>query len=268
MDGSLLVAAAAIAMGGVIGTLQGALGAGGAILTIPALVHGLGVPLDVATITSLFVTCANAGVGSLHALRAGRALPRTGIALGGIGVAGTFVGAWLHRGVDETVVLALFSLVMLAAAALMASQRTGADDTGLTSERVDLRRAARLVAVGSAVGLLTGFFGVGGGFLLVPALVAALGVPMRLAPGTSMVAIALNSTWGLAAHAHGVAADATIAILFGGAGVIGVTIGGRVARHVPDARLRQAFAGLVAGLAVFTFARDVPALAALLTRAA
>ena len=282
MDGTATTAVT-ILLGGSIGVLQGALGAGGAILTIPALVHVLGVPLEIATVTSLVVTLANAATGSFHAWRARRVLPRTGLALGAVGVAGAFGGAWLHRGMDDAIVLALFSAVMVGAAVTMvrggggrrptppAPGRTGlAPPSPLPHEgrgaleRLDGRRLARLVAVGTAVGLMTGFFGVGGGFLLVPALVTALGVPMRLAPGTSMMAIALNSTWGLVAHLGDAPINVSIAVLFGTAGVVGVTLGGRVAGRVGDDRLRHAFAVLVAALAVFTLIRDVPALLALI----
>lgn len=258
-------AALAVVLGGTIGVLQGALGAGGAILTIPALIHVLGVPLGGATVTSLVVTLANAAVGSFHAVRAGRALPRTGVVLGTIGVVGAFAGAWLHEGVDDAIILALFSAVMVAAAATMARPYREAGDRDDAGTPGGIHRMARLAVVGLAVGTLTGFFGVGGGFLLVPALVAALGVPMRLAPGTSMVAIALNATWGLAAHHGGAPVELAVAIPFAGGGVIGVTVGGRLARRVSDARLRQAFAGIVAALAAFTFASDLPALATLVT---
>ena len=262
MDGAATTAAT-ILLGGSIGVLQGALGAGGAILTIPALVHVLGVPLEIATITSLVVTLANAATGSFHAWRASRVLPRTGLALGVIGVAGAFGGASLHRGMDDAIVLALFSAVMMGAAVTMARGRSTIDSSGPASEHIDARRLTRLVVVGTTVGLMTGFFGVGGGFLLVPALVTALRVPMRFAPGTSMLAIALNSTWGLAAHISDAPINVTIAVLFGTAGVVGVTLGGRVAGRVGDDRLRHAFAFLVAALAVFTLVRDIPALMAL-----
>ena len=262
MDGAATTAAT-ILLGGSIGVLQGALGAGGAILTIPALVHVLGVPLEIATITSLVVTLANAATGSFHAWRASRVLPRTGLALGVIGFAGAFGGASLHRGMDDAIVLALFSAVMMGAAVTMARGRSTIDSSGPASEHIDARRLTRLVVVGTTVGLMTGFFGVGGGFLLVPALVTALRVPMRFAPGTSMLAIALNSTWGLAAHISDAPINVTIAVLFGTAGVVGVTLGGRVAGRVGDDRLRHAFAFLVAALAVFTLVRDIPALMAL-----
>jgi uncharacterized membrane protein YfcA len=259
MDG---MTAVTILLGGSIGILQGVLGAGGAILTIPALVHVLGVPLEVATVTSLVVTLANAATGSFHAWRARCVLPRTGLTLGVIGVVGAFAGAWLHRGIDDAIVLALFSVVMMGAAATMARGRSKIVAPE-TTEGLAPPRFGRLAAVGSVVGLMTGFFGVGGGFLLVPALVTTLGVPMRMAPGTSMLAIALNSAWGLAAHLEGARVDPSIAILFGTAGIAGVTVGGRLAGRIGDDRLRQAFAVLVATLAVFTFARDIPALMAL-----
>lgn len=261
MDGT---AAVTVLLGGSIGILQGALGAGGAILTIPALVHVLGVPLEVATVTSLVVTLANAVTGTFHAWRAQRVLPRIGLTLGAIGVIGAFAGAWLHRGIDDAIVLGLFSAVMLGAAAMMASRRSIGDATEAPGT-VATTRLGRLITVGSVVGLMTGFFGVGGGFLLVPALVTALGVPMRMAPGTSMLAIALNSTWGLAAHLGDARIDPSIALMFGAAGIAGVTVGGRLAGRIEEDRLRQAFAALVAALAIFTFVRDLPALMALVS---
>ena len=262
MDGTATTALT-ILLGGSIGVLQGALGAGGAILTIPALVHVLGVPLEIATVTSLVVTLANATAGSIHAWRAQRVLPRTAITLGVIGVVGAFGGAWLHRGIDDTIVLALFSVVMMGAAVSMARGRSPNDASPTTTEGLSPHRLARLTVVGTAVGLMTGFFGVGGGFLLVPALVTALGVPMRMAPGTSMMAIALNATWGLAAHLGDAHVDPVVAGLFGTAGVIGVTVGGRVSAQVGDDRLRRAFAVMVAALAIFTLVRDLPGLISL-----
>jgi uncharacterized membrane protein YfcA len=119
---------------------------------------------------------------------------------------------------------------------------------------------ARLVLVGLGVGFLTGFFGVGGGFLIVPALVVILGVPMHLAVGTSLLAIALNALWGLIANLQFGTLDWPLTLVFAAGGVGGVLAGGRLAGRLPDRALRIAFALLIVGVAVYTLGRSFAAL--------
>jgi uncharacterized membrane protein YfcA len=101
--------------------------------------------------------------------------------------------------------------------------------------------------------------------LLVPALVTVLGVPMRMAAGTSMMAITLNSIWGLAAHTGLGGIDWLLVALLGGSGIVGVVAGGHLSGRVPERHLRRAFAGLVFSLAVYTLARNGTALVATIT---
>jgi uncharacterized membrane protein YfcA len=185
-----------LALGVLIGLTLGALGAGGSILTVPILVYVLGVPVQSAAGTSLAIVGLNAATGALDHLRRGRSLPKTGLAVGLSGLLGALAGAWLNYQVRPEVVLALFSVLMLGAAWGLLRRRA-APAIVRFSERYSAGVWLRLVALGLAVGLLTGFFGVGGGFLIVPALVLLLGPPMRLALGTSLVTIALNAVWGL-----------------------------------------------------------------------
>src|SRR5581483_10609943 len=175
------------------------LGAGGSILTVPILVYALGVPVQAATGTSLAIVGLNAAAGAADQLRRGRVLPRTGLAFGASGLVGALAGAWLNHQLQGEVVLVLFSLLMVGAAAAMLRRRP-ADRSDGFEERYDARGWLRLAAVGLGIGFLSGFFGVGGGFLIVPALVLVLGLPMRYAVGTSLLAIALNAVWGLAGH--------------------------------------------------------------------
>jgi uncharacterized membrane protein YfcA len=116
------------------------------------------------------------------------------------------------------------------------------------------------VLVGIGVGFLTGFFGVGGGFLIVPALVLVLGLPMHVAVGTSLVAISLNALWGLLGNLRFGTLDWTLTALFAVGGVVGVLTGGKLAGRLPDRTLRAAFAVLVVGLAVYTFGRSMTSL--------
>jgi uncharacterized membrane protein YfcA len=118
------------------------------------------------------------------------------------------------------------------------------------------------VLVGVGVGFLSGFFGVGGGFLIVPALVVLLGLPMHLAVGTSLVAISLNALWGFIGNLQLGTLDWTLTVLFAAGGLIGVLTGGKLASRLPDRGLRSAFAVVVVGLAMYTFDRSITKLLA------
>lgn len=174
---------------------------------------------------------------------------------------GALVGAWLNHQLRGELILVLFSLLMLGAAVGML--RRGATDAGeeAFAERYSAAGWTRLVAVGLGVGLLTGFFGVGGGFLIVPALALVIGLPMTLAVGTSLVAIALNSLWGLLGHLRFGGLDWGLTLLFIVGGLVGVAVGGRLAGRLPERGLRTAFALLIIGVALFTFAHSAAALA-------
>jgi uncharacterized membrane protein YfcA len=246
--------------GALIGLSLGTLGAGGSILTVPVLVYALGVPVHAATGTSLAVVGLNAAAGAADQLRRGRALPRTGVAFGSSGMLGALVGAWLSHQLRGELVLVLFSFLMLAAAAGMLRRRPLDGDVAF-DERYGARGWLRLGAVGIAVGFLSGLFGVGGGFLIVPALVLVLGLPMRYAVGTSLVAISLNAASGLVGHVRLGGLEWGLTALFAAGGVLGVLAGGRWAGRLPDAGLRRGFAALVLAIALYTFARSAAALA-------
>jgi len=246
----------ALGFGGLIGLALGTLGAGGSILTVPILVYIMGVPVQAATGTSLAIVGANAAAGALDALRNGRALPKTGVAFGASGLLGALVGVWINRQLRGELILLLFSILMLVVAWGMLRRGSDREDDGDFEERYSTGGWARLAGVGLGVGLLTGFFGVGGGFLIIPALVVVLGLPMRLAVGTSLLTIALNSLWGLIGHLRFGGLDWGLTSLFVVGGVIGVVLGGRVADRLPEKGLRTAFAVVIVALALFTFAQS------------
>ena len=257
-----LFAARALGFGGVIGFSLGALGAGGSILTVPILVYAMGVPVQSATGTSLAIVGLNAAAGALDHLRRRRSLLRTGAAFGVSGVLGAFGGVWLNHQLRGELIMVLFSLLMVAAAVSMPWRRPGGASMASFEEHYTADRWLRLVLVGLGVGFLTGFFGVGGGFLIVPALVVVLGLPMHLAVGTSLLAISLNALWGLIGNLRLGTLDWTITALFALGGLVGVLAGGKLAGRLPDRALRAAFAVLVVGLAVYTFGRSLTSLLA------
>jgi uncharacterized membrane protein YfcA len=257
-----LFVARALGFGSLIGFFLGALGAGGSILTVPILVYAMGVPVQAATGTSLAIVGLNAATGALDHLRRGRSLLRTGVAFGVSGVLGAVVGVWLNHLLRGEVIMLLLSLLMVAAAVSMLRRRPGGAWTVSFDEGYTAAGWLRLAFVGLGVGFLTGFFGVGGGFLIVPALVLVLGLPMHLAVGTSLVAISLNALWGLLGNLRLGTLDWTLTILFALGGVVGVLTGGKLAGRLPDRQLRAGFALLVVGLAMYSFGRSVTTLLA------
>jgi uncharacterized membrane protein YfcA len=180
---------AALGLGAVIGLLLGLLGGGGSILAVPALVYGAGQPLTAAVPTSLVVVGISSAVALLPRLRARQIRWRIAALVGGAGAAAAFAGAAVNRLLDPRVVLIGFAALMVAVALgmLRGDGETGGD-CALPGGGVDWRGCLpKSVGTGLAVGFLTGLFGVGGGFLLVPALVLLLGLPMASAVGTSLV---------------------------------------------------------------------------------
>lgn len=252
--------ARALGLGSLIGFSLGALGAGGSILTVPILVYAMGVPVQGATGISLAIVGLNAATGAADYLRRGRSLVRTGVAFGVSGVLGAFGGVWLNHQLRGDVIMALFSLLMLAAAASMLRHRAPGSSLNAFDEHYALGAWLRLVMLGLCVGFLTGFFGVGGGFLIAPALVTLIGLPMHLAVGTSLIAIALNALWGLIGNLRSGTFDWTLTLLFASGGAAGVLVGARLGRSLPDRALRTVFALLIVGLDAYTFAQSAPSL--------
>lgn len=240
----------AIPFGLAIGVAVGMLGGGGSILAVPILVYVLGEDVDAATTASLVVvTAAAVGGGYRHALERRvcwrHAAAFTAAALPGI-VAGTALGAV----VGGRALIAGFAVVMLAAAAATwrkAGEQTAPEEPG---HRCPALRMGRDLAAGTGVGLLTGFFGVGGGFIIVPTLALTLAFSMRSAIGTSLAIITTTSLLGIVVHlAAGRSVDAALALTMGAAGVLGALVGARVAQGIPQRTLGQAFAALVVAVA-------------------
>ncbi len=271
----------AVAAGALIGLSLGALGGGGSILAVPVLVYALGQSPAQATTGSLVVVGVTSLIGALTAYRAGTVLPARGIAFGLVAVGGAVLGAHFSSLVSGAVLLAAFAALMLVIGGLMAARqvrarRTTAADAGrhLGRPRLDdpiisfsptfacqCPRALKVLVTATAVGLLTGFLGVGGGFLVVPALLLALGLPMRFAAGTSLVVITLTSAAALAVRAGaGSAPDWGVVMVLTVVSALGGILGARLAQRVDTARLTNGLTVLVLGVAAYTAVRALPAL--------
>jgi uncharacterized protein len=245
----------AIPIGLGTGLLLGMLGAGGSVLTVPALVYLLGQPVAAATTASLVIVSGNAAVGAADNARHGTLDRGLALRFGVASIAGALLGSYLSRLVGGTTILFLLALVMLGSAWSLWRGRP-------TERECETRRALPLVAaLGLAVGILTGFFGVGGGFLIVPALVLLLGASVRIAIGTSLVIITVSALTGLGGHLATGGVSWPITLAFGGAGIVGVLAGTRAGRHVDGDSLSRAFAAMLVAVACFLLVKNGMALA-------
>lgn len=269
-----------LAIGAVLGLALGMLGGGGGVLAVPLLV-AIGEPVLVASTMSLVIV----GTGSAAALvphqRAGRVDWRVGLTFGALGSVGAVIGARAAREASPTVLLGgLGVLLVLGATAMLRAARrdrratsearqpepalvgapspraTGSDATAGLGTAWVAPSWPRMVVLGTAVGLVTGFFGVGAGFVVVPALVAAMHLPIKRATATALVVIVMNSLVALAVRHDSLGPLALTAALAASTGVFAV-IGARVSHHVPAWVLSAAFGTLMVLVAVFTLTKAV-----------
>ena len=264
----------AVVAGSLIGLSLGALGGGGSILAVPVLVYLLGQSAAQATTGSLVVVGVTSVIGAVTAYRAGNVLAGRGIAFGVTAIGGAVVGGRASTLVPDTVLMGAFALLMVVVGGLMAwrqlrhprrlADRPVLDDPIITftpAFACACPRALKVLVTATFVGLLTGFLGVGGGFLVVPSLVVALALPIRYAAGTSLVVIAITSTAALAVRAGSGASPAWGAVLMlTVVSALAAVAGAHVATRVKSVHLSAAFTVLVLGVAAYTAARSVPAL--------
>lgn len=241
-DVALLVPA-----GFAIGLVMGLLGAGGSILTVPALMVLAGLSTLDATTTSLLIVVVSAAVGLIPHLRADRVHLRDGGIFAASGVAASAGAGALAGGLpDDVLRLGFAGLVAVAAVIMLIRRRAGTPVPGRGRAP-----AWQVVATGIGVGVITGLFGVGGGFIVVPALVLVLGMGMPMAVGTSLVVIVVNATAALLGRIATVDIPWGVAIPFAVAAATGALLAGRLADRIPAEKLTTAFAVLlfvVAGL--------------------
>jgi len=241
-----------------IGLSLGLLGSGGSILTVPVLVYLLGQDEKVAIAGSLFIVGTIALAGGLQFLRAGFVQWRSVLVFGLPGMLGTYVGAVLAAHVSGVMQLALFALVMLSASYLMLRP--------LDLEHSDRapRAAWKIAGDGLVVGIITGLVGVGGGFLIVPALVLLGGLSMHQAVATSLIIIALKSYSGFYKYLEvleqqSLELDWPTLLVVTALGIAGSILGSKLARRLPQENLKRWFGYFLIVMGIYILARSGPA---------
>lgn len=222
-----------------IGLSLGLTGAGGSIITLPILVYLAGLPPKEAVGLSLFIVGVASLAGVIQRFRADEIHLKAGLMFALTGMAGATGGAQLTSLVSGRVLMIIFALLMLIVALnmLMGSKAEASTQAEC--------RPVRCLFAGLGVGVLTGFIGVGGGFLLVPALVKFAKLPLRVATGTSLAVISFNSGAGFISHFGEAPPRWALAFAFAGIAGAGVLLGSNFAMRLPVARLRQGFAFMV-----------------------
>lgn len=242
---------AVMLLGLTVGLLLGLLGGGGSILTVPALVYLIGQTPQVAVTTSLAIVGANSILGAYFHRASGTLNWRVALLFGGTGMIFSYAAAGLSKQLSPALLMVSFAGLMLFIGVLMLTRRNApeAQTTAIS--------LPKLLVSGAGVGLLTGILGVGGGFLIVPALVMLVGLPMKQAIGTSLAVIAMNSFAGFMGHL-GETLNFTLIGALVMTGLFGTFAGARLAQRIPAARLRQVFALFILVLASFLLVDNLP----------
>ena len=240
----------AIPLGLGLGLALGAVGGGGAVLAIPLLVYVLGEDVHAATTTSLaVVTAAALAAGAVQAGRARVCWPQVAL-FAPAAAAGAVAGTLANRAVSGAAVMLAFAPVLLAAAVMM--WRRAGEEADAAEQACPALEPPRTLAAGAMVGSLTGFFGVGGGFLVVPMLALGMRFPMRRAIGTSLVIVALVSLAALASHLwRSAPLDSGLTVAMAAGCVAGALIGTRLGERLPQRALAHTFAVLVAAAGLY-----------------
>jgi uncharacterized protein len=230
-----------------IGASLGLVGGGGAILTVPALVHVAGFAPRDAIVASLVVVGVAATAGALLHCRYGTLDVRVAAWFGGLGAVGALAGARLGRVLPAAWLMLAFAVIAITAGVMLMSRPGVAPPSG------GHRHPGLVVSTALGVGFLTGLLGVGGGFLIVPALALVLRLPMTRAVGTSLAVIAINCVAGLVAATTALdPGHVVVTTVFAGLALLGTLAGARTASRARPEVLRRAFGVLVVAVGVYT----------------
>ncbi|MEU2287480.1 sulfite exporter TauE/SafE family protein [Streptomyces sp. NPDC013178] len=239
----------ALIAGGVVGLALGALGGGGSVLAVPALIYLLGFTPAAATTASLLIVIATSLTALYAHARAGNVRWRTGALFASAGLLPAAAAGAAAGRLPQPLLTGAFAAVAAAAALRMLRPVRTADAGTQTA------RPARAAGAGAGLGALTGLLGVGGGFLAVPALVTVLAFEMQAAIGTSLLVISANSLASLATRGATTAGvDWAVIGPFTGAAILGAWDGKRLATRVSGALLQRAFAVVLLAVAAFMLA--------------
>lgn len=244
--------------GSLVGFSLGLVGGGGSILAVPLMVYLVGVAdPHVAIGTSAIAVAANAALNLANHARTGNVKWPCASVFAAAGVAGAFGGSTLGKMLDGQKLLFAFALLMLVVGALMLRKRSGDSDITVTLNRNNF---PMLAVLGLGTGTLSGFFGIGGGFLIVPALMLATGMPILNAIGSSLVAVTAFGLTTAASYAFSGFVDWPLALLFVAGGLVGGLLGARWAKNLSNKRsvLNNVFAGLIFAVSIYTMIRSLP----------
>jgi uncharacterized protein len=246
-----------LASGVLVGFSLGLVGGGGSVLAVPLMVYVVGVTdAHVAIGTSAIAVATNAAINLSNHARGGTVIWSCALLFAAAGILGAFGGSLLGKMLDGQKLLALFGLVMLVIALLMLKTRAR---IGLPDVKMNWTNSPAIVGLGLATGTLSGFFGIGGGFLIVPALMLATGMPIINAVSSSLVAV---TTFGLTtalSYAWSGLVSWELAAFFIAGGIAGGLLGTRLARHLSERRgaLNIVFATVIIAVAIYMLARNL-----------
>ena len=228
-----LLAAGSLALVG--GTVFGIFGAGGSILLVPILVYVLGVPIKEALGMSLLILTLTGGFATAAHARSGNVQWWIGLRWAGLGMLGAYAGGRVAELIPPHALLTTFATVVVVAALTMIRRRTP------TPHEAPAIPMKKVVSVGLVLGFFTGMIGVGGGFLIVPALVLLCGIDIKKAIGTSLLIITINSFGGFLGFAAHQTFDWHLTAVVAAFNAAGSLLGERVGKPLPGHRLRPAF---------------------------
>jgi uncharacterized membrane protein YfcA len=254
---SAMQGALGLASGALVGFSLGLVGGGGSILAVPLMVYVVGVPEPhVAIGTSAIAVAANAAVNLSNHARGGTVIWSCALTFAAAGIIGAFGGSILGKMMDGQRLLALFALLMLVIAVLMLKTRSR---IGLPDVRMNMTNMPAIAGLGLATGTLSGFFGIGGGFLIVPALMLATGMPIMNAVSSSLVAVTAFGLTTAASYAWSGLISWELAGLFIAGGIAGGLLGTRLAQHLSARRgaLNVVFAAVIIAVALYMLARNL-----------
>ena len=251
----------------IVGLILGLLGSGGSAILVPILVYLVGHDAKISIAESMAIVCVISAIGAIPFARSKQVDWRSVALFGVPAMLGTFVGAWLGGLASNAVQLTVFGAMLLLAAGLMILKAFGKETQADESEKVarpDSQRSAHrsiIVVEGVVVGVLTGFVGVGGGFLIVPALFILGKLPMRVAIGTSLVIIAMESAVGFGKYqhylgTHDLSVDWPTIWTFVAIGMVGCFAGQQLNSRLNQRALKQAFAVFLVILGGFVIVRE------------
>jgi len=235
--------------GVLVGFVLGLVGGGGSVLAVPLMVYLVGVQNPhVAIGTSAFAVAVNAATSLANHARAGTVKWRCALMYAAAGVAGAFAGSTAGKALDGQKLLFLFAILMVIVGIMMLRGRGKTGDPDAECKR---ENAPKVLGYGAGTGAFSGFFGIGGGFLIVPGLVASTGMPMINAIGSSLVAVTAFGLATAANYAFSGLVDWSLALVFIAGGVAGGFVGARLAKRLSGTHLSTAFAGLIFVVAAY-----------------